>query len=257
MNKKIIICNLKLNGNKKFIKNYIKKIKKKINLYKNIKILISPPILYTYYVYNLIKKTKIKLTSQNVDIHIKGSYTGEISAKMLKDINTKYVIIGHSERRKYHLENNKTLLKKIIISKKLNIKPIICIGENLDEYKSKKSKKKCIKQLKYFIKKKNINIFKKTIIAYEPIWSIGTGNIPTTKHINKIIKYIKNYLINNSKNLKNKFKIIYGGSINKENFKNIINNKNINGLLIGKSSLNINNIIKIIKNINNNIIKNK
>ncbi len=248
MKKKILVLNFKLNGNKKIIKKYIKKIK---NKYKNIKILISPPILYIFYLYKLIKKyNNIKITSQNIDIHTKGPYTGEISGKMLKDINTKYVIIGHSERKIYHKEKNKILLKKILITKKLQLKPIICIGENLKEYNLKKSKKICIKQIKYFIKKNNIKILENTIIAYEPIWSIGTGKTADIKHINKITKCINKYIINLNKNLKNKFKIIYGGSINEKNYINIIKLKYIDGLLIGKLTLDINNIIKIIKNLN-------
>ncbi len=250
MNKKIIICNWKLNGNKKFIKNYIKKLNKYKNLYKNKEICIAPPIIYMYYLNKLIKKTKIKLTSQNVDININGAFTGEISAKMLKNINTKYVIIGHSERKKYHFEKNKLLLKKILITKKLNLIPIICIGENIKQYKNNISIKICKKQLKYFIKYKNIEIFKNSIIAYEPIWSIGTGKNASINHINKINKFIKHYLLSfNNNKIKNKFKIIYGGSINPINSKNIISQKNIDGLLIGKSSLNIKNFIKIIKNI--------
>ncbi len=250
MKKKIIICNWKLNGNKKFIKNFINKLIKNKKIYKKNIICISPPIIYMDYTRKLIKNNNINLTSQNVDINTKGSFTGEISAKMLKKINTKYIIIGHSERRLYHSENNNILLKKIIITKKLNMIPIICIGENIDEYNLKISKKICKKQLNYFIKKEGINILKNTIIAYEPIWSIGTGKNASTKHIYKINKYIKKYIININKNIKNKFNIIYGGSINKNNVNKIINKTNIDGLLIGKSSLDINELIKIIKNIN-------
>ncbi len=248
--KKIIICNWKLNGNKKFIKKYIKILKKNNKLYNNYIICISPPIIYMDYTSKLIKNTNILLTSQNVDIHLKGSFTGEISAKMLKNINTKYIIIGHSERRLYHKENNNILLKKIIITKKLNITPIICIGENINDYNLKNSKKICKKQLKYFIKKKGIKILKNIIIAYEPIWSIGTGKNASIKHINKINKYIKKYINNKYKNINKKFKIIYGGSVNKNNAKEILKQKNIDGLLIGKSSLNIKEFLKIIKNIN-------
>ncbi len=248
--KKIIICNWKLNGNKKFIKKYIKILKKNKKLYKNNKISISPPIIYMDYTNKLIKNTNISLTSQNVDINLKGSFTGEISAKMLKKINTKYIIIGHSERRLYHKEKNNILLKKIIITKKVNITPIICIGENINDYNLKISEKICKKQLKYFIKKKGIKIFENIIIAYEPIWSIGTGKNASIKHINKINKTIRKYINNKNKKIKNKFKIIYGGSVNKNNANKIFNLKNIDGLLIGKSSININEFLKIIKNIN-------
>ncbi len=247
MKKKIIIANWKLNGNIKFIKKYFNKIKKINN--KNCLISIAPPIIYLSYIYKLIKNTNITLTSQNIDIHSNGSYTGEISGEMLKDINTKYVIIGHSERKKYHLENNNIILKKILITKQKKLIPIICIGENLIDFNKNKSKNVCKKQLKYLIKNYNINIFINSIIAYEPIWAIGTGENANITHINKITKFIKNFIKKYNKKISKQTIIIYGGSINIENYKKIIQLKNINGLLIGKSSLNIKTFTYIIKNI--------
>ncbi len=250
MKKKIIIANLKLNGNQKYIKKYIKKLKKYINK-KTYKIFIAPPILYLYFSNLIIKKKNITLVSQNIDKNFSGSYTGEISGKMLKDINVKYVIIGHSERKKYHKENNKIILNKIIAAKKSNLIPIICIGENIKEYTKKKSKNICKKQIKYLIKNNNLKILKNTIIAYEPIWAIGTGKNADIKHINKINKYIIKYISSINKNIINKIKIIYGGSINNKNIYNILKSKYIDGLLIGKSSWKIKNFIKLLNIINN------
>ncbi len=249
MNKKIIIINFKLNGNLNYIKKYIKKLKKNINLEKY-NILIAPPLIYLYFTKLLIKNTNIKLVSQNMDNNLSGSFTGEISGKMLKDIKTKYVILGHSERKKYHKEKNKHILNKIIIAKKLDLIPIICIGENIKEYNEGKSKIICKKQIDYLIKNNNINLLNNTIIAYEPIWAIGTGKNANINHINKIHKYILKYLSSINKNIINNIKIIYGGSINNKNILEIIQNKNVNGILIGKYSWKIENFIKIL-----NIIK--
>ncbi len=248
MKKKIIIANWKLNGNRKFIKKYIKKIKN-IKNNSHIEISISPPIPYLWFTYLLIKNTKISITSQNIDINISGPFTGDISGKNLKDINVKYVIIGHSERKKYHFENKIIILKKIITSKKSNIIPIICIGENIKEYIQKKSIKICKKQIKYIIKNTNINIFNKTIIAYEPIWAIGTGKNANIKHINKIHNFIKKYIKKKTKKKIKNMKIIYGGSVNNKNSHKIISQKNVDGLLIGKSSLNIKEFKKILNTI--------
>ncbi len=253
MKKKIIIANLKLNGNLNYIKKYIKKLKKYSYLHKN-NIFLAPPILYLYYATKLIKKSNINLVSQNIDINLSGSFTGEISAEMIKDIKIKYIIIGHSERKKYHKENNEIILNKIIITKKLNLIPIICIGENIDEYKKNKSIITCKEQIDYIIKNKNIHLLENSIIAYEPIWAIGTGKNANINHINKIHQFIIKYLYSINKNIINKIKIIYGGSINKKNVFNILNNNNVYGLLIGKSSWNIKDFIKILNTIN---IKNK
>ncbi len=244
MKKKIIIGNWKLNGNKKEIKNKIKNLIKKIKNKKN-EISIAPPIIYLLYTKILLKNNKyITLTSQNIDINLKGSFTGDISGLMLKDIGTKYVIIGHSERKIYHKEKMEIIKKKLIISKQLNIIPILCIGENEKEYNEKKSENICSKQIKYFINKKNYSLLNDIIIAYEPIWAIGTGKNATIDHIYKIYKCIYKIIYKKTKNTK----FIYGGSINKKNANNIIKNKFIDGLLIGNTSLNINDFTKIINN---------
>ncbi len=240
--KKIIIANWKLNGNKSFIKKYSKEINKKINNFKKIELSISPPTIYLYYLKKKINK-KISLTCQNIDINLKGPFTGETSILMIKDLKIKYIIIGHSERRINHNENNKNITKKIIISKKNNIIPIICIGENINNYINKKSIDICKLQIKNTIIKNKIST-KNIIIAYEPIWSIGTGKIANIKHIIKICKSIKKYIY---KKNKEKIKFIYGGSINYKNANEIINNNNIDGLLIGNSSLKTKELIKILK----------
>ncbi len=237
--KKLIIGNWKLNGNIKTIKKNIQEIEKNIKT-KNCEVSIAPPIIYLQFLKNLTKK--ITITSQNIDKHLEGAYTGEISGYMLKNIGVKYVIIGHSERRKYHLENNKIILKKIKASIKAKLHPILCIGENNKEYDQKKSIQICYKQIK-FIFKKNINILNKLIIAYEPIWAIGTGKNASITHINKIHNFLK-------KKTKHQIKILYGGSVNKTNFKNIIIQKNVDGLLIGTSSLDTKIFVKIINTVN-------
>ncbi|BBA85033.1 triose-phosphate isomerase [Candidatus Nardonella dryophthoridicola] len=246
MKKKKIIFNWKLNGNKYTIKCFINKVTYfiKENLEKinknNIEILISPPIIYLDYVNNLLNNNvNIKLCSQNTDINYLGPFTGEISLKMLKDINVKYVIIGHSERKKFHNENKDIISKKFYISKISNIEPILCIGYE----------KNILNQIEDIINKYGINILYNTNIAYEPISSIGTGIIPSIDHINNINNMILNFLYKFDKNIKNNINILYGGSVSYKNVYNLIFKTNINGLLIGKSSTKIFDIIKIIKNI--------
>ncbi len=249
---KIIIANWKLNHNKQQIKNYLKTWKKNNINNNKITIIIASPIIYIPYIQYLLIKYKIyniKLCAQNIDIHTQGAYTGEISTLMLKDNNIKYVILGHSERKQWHNENNYKILKKIILSKKYNIIPIICIGENINEYINKQSLKICIQQLNYWITKSYTNIFINTIIAYEPIWTIGTGRSANISHIKNIHKNIKQYLNKVNPINNNHTKVIYGGSITPDNILSIVKNKYINGVLIGKSSLNIHTFIESIKKI--------
>ncbi|BBA85325.1 triosephosphate isomerase [endosymbiont of Sipalinus gigas] len=249
-----IICNWKLNGNKKLINIFLKKL---INFFKTldehkkkyIKVIFSPPILYLDYSYKIINKNKeIYLCSQNVDINENGSFTGEISAKMLKDIGVSYVILGHSERRKYHNESDYDISEKFFSVKNNELTPILCIGENLNDYENLKTEKICISQINTIIKKYGIEIMFNSIIAYEPIWAIGTGNYASKEHINKVFNFIKNYLNSFCDNINNKIKFYYGGSISSYNSEDLINNNIIDGLLIGKSSLYIDEILNIINN---------
>ncbi len=253
MKKKLIIANWKLNGNKKTIKKKINKLlKSKINT-KKCTLSIAPPMIYLHLTTNLINKnTNISLTSQNIDKHITGSFTGEISGKMLKDVNVKYVIIGHSERKKYHLENNKIIYQKIKTCLNTKLIPILCIGENKIEYEKNKSINICKNQIKYSIPIKEIKKTNKIIIAYEPIWAIGTGISANINHINNVYNFIKNYVQTKYLHKIKKIKIIYGGSVNIQNIYELINNTNIDGFLIGSSSLITEEFIKII-----NIITNK
>jgi|TARA_B110000971_G_C20005392_1_gene498865 triosephosphate isomerase len=168
------------------------------------------------------------------DTHEKesGAYTGSISSQMLSDLGAGYVIIGHSERRQYFGENVKLLADKIIAAQKADLKVIFCIGELKNEIKNRKSVLR--KQLKSLPKKLN---YKNIIIAYEPVWAIGTGLIPSFDEINSIhlsIRDILKYDLKFSKNVS----ILYGGSVNPKNASNILSLENVDGALVGGASLN-------------------
>lgn len=248
MKKFLIIGNWKLNGSRNFLINFINNFKK-IKISKNCNIVIAPPLLYLDMLNYLTLNSNIYLGAQNVDINITGSFTGDISVKMLKDIGVKYVIIGHSERRSNYYENNFTVLKKFILLKKYNLIPVICIGENYIEKKNNLTKKICINQIKIIIKKLGIDALKNTIIAYEPIWAIGTGKSATPKYVQNIHNLIRSYIYKYSKSVAKNIIIQYGGSVNENNAKYFYLQPDINGLLIGNSSLKINSFINIIKKI--------
>ncbi|QJC32864.1 triose-phosphate isomerase [Enterobacteriaceae endosymbiont of Donacia semicuprea] len=247
MKKFLIVANWKLNGNLNFIDKNINLIKKINNLLHYCKIAIAPPYVYIYYLHNYLKNTSINLVAQNIDIHEKGSFTGEISINMLKDIGVKYVIIGHSERRINHYENNNFIAKKFILTKKNGLIPILCIGETKEEKKQNKTEKICINQINSILKICEVNIFYNTIIAYEPIWAIGSGKIANINEIEKTINFIKKYISSINQKISESIIFQYGGSIDKDNINNLFQIKNINGLLVGKASLTIENFISLVK----------
>ncbi|AZP36420.1 Triosephosphate isomerase [Candidatus Annandia adelgestsuga] len=252
MKKILIVGNWKLNGNKKFLINFINNFKKKKkNIYKNCNIVITPPSLYLDAFNYLTLNENINLGAQNVDVNVFGSFTGDLSVKMLKDVGVKYVILGHSERRINYYENNFTVLKKFILLKKYNLIPIICIGENYDEKKKKLTNKICINQIKIIIKKLGIKSLNNTVIAYEPIWAIGTGKSAKPEYVQNVHSKIRSYISKYDKLISKNIIIQYGGSVNEKNAKSFILQHDIDGLLIGNSSLKLNSFIKIIKEVSN------
>ena len=240
MNKeKIIIANWKMNFLYNDASNFCKKIllkkKKIIN-----KLVICPPFPI---IYHLSKKFKnIDFGGQDCHFERFGAFTGDISPLMLKNIGCKYVIIGHSERRENHFETNHIIKKKIVNAIKFGLIPIFCIGENSRIKRLGKTKNFLLKQIKDSLPKK---ITKKIIIAYEPVWAIGTGKTPNPDEISNINIYIKKLLTRINMSYKST-KIIYGGSVDIKNSKVFLKNVNIDGLLLGGNSLKFNAFISIL-----------
>jgi triosephosphate isomerase len=238
---KYTIANWKMNGQKdsyklvKSISNYCQKMKRKTS-----KVVICPP--FTLLSELIKKEKKIKFGGQDCHYKSEGAYTGSISANMLKTINCQYVILGHSERRIYQKETSQELNLKIQSAIKSNLTVIYCIGEKLEEIKKRNIILK--KQLSSLPKKIDP---KKIIIAYEPVWAIGTGKVPSLNDINKIHEKIRNMLSNLvSLRFSKHVSILYGGSVNAENSIDILNLDHVDGALVGGASLKSKEFCKII-----------
>lgn len=220
--KKIIIGNLKAYLSKSQINNLLKDINQNDNL------IIAPQ---THFLSEISEKhPNTKLASQDVSSIAKdfGAYTGETSALALKDIGITYSIIGHSERRSNLLENISTIKEKITSCLNAKITPIICIGESKEDRESGNYLSVISRELEEIKPNQKGDI----IIAYEPIWAIGTGTTPSEEEIGEIISFLKE----NTKSLENNVFLVYGGSVNVDNAKAIISIAGIDGLLIGKAS---------------------
>lgn len=228
---KLIIANLKMNLTLEDILKYKETIKDKYN-----NLIIAPSYIYL----KEMESNNYDIASQdgyNID---KGAYTGEVSFNQLKSLGVKYSIIGHSERRQLFNETNEIIKDKFISAINNDITPILCIGETKEERLSNKLKDVIELQLKTIFDNIEIN---NAIIAYEPVWAIGTGLTPTEKEIEEAHKYIKELLDKYNINSK----ILYGGSVNLNNIKSFSKLENVDGFLIGSASLDPNNLLDMIK----------
>lgn len=240
--KKLIIANWKMQLGVGESLSLVKDLVKNGPYYHDL--IICPDFLSLDSVSPLLVNTNIKIAAQNCAREKRGALTGEVSALNLKEIGVEYVIIGHSERRSILKEDKATIRAKVQVALEAGLKVILCVGENVMERKAGRTRpviasqtRKALSGLK--IKKSDL------IIAYEPVWAIGSGKYLAPEEINKALQYVEAVAY---KVCDKKFETIYGGSVNLENAKSILKEKNINGLLVGGASLKfeaLNSLLKI------------
>lgn len=204
---------------------------------------------YTDLFYSLLaaQKTKIKIGAQNMHYKEKGAYTGEVSAQMLKCINVEYVIIGHSERREYFGETDETVNKKIKSAFANGLKPIVCVGETLEQREAGKTEEIITNQTKLALEGLTNDQVQNTIVAYEPIWAIGTGKTATSEDANNSIKAIRNKIAEiYGSDVADQVIIQYGGSVKSSNAKELFSTSDIDGGLVGGASLKAEEFSKIV-----------
>ena len=238
MRKKIIAGNWKMNNTISEAENFVSSIIDRINV-DDVDVVICPNFVCLETVGNLLDGKKVSLGAQNVYFEEKGAYTGEVSADMLVSAFVDYTIVGHSERRTYFGETDEDVNKKVKILLSRDIKPIICVGETLEQREEGKHlnlvKMQVINALKDIDEK---SVSEKVVIAYEPIWAIGTGKTATAEEANEMCKFIRSVIAEiYSEKVAQKVRIQYGGSVNSKNASEILNMSDIDGALVGGASL--------------------
>ncbi|MTI46961.1 triose-phosphate isomerase [Sporosalibacterium faouarense] len=194
-----------------------------------------------------VEGTKLKIGAQNMHWEDNGAYTGEISPVMLKDIGVDYVIIGHSERRQYFNETDETVNKKVKAALNYDINPIICVGETLDERENGKAKDKVNTQIIKALEDIDSKNMLKVVIAYEPIWAIGTGKTASSDDANDMISYIREIIEEKyGVDISEEVRIQYGGSVKPNNATEIMNQSDIDGALVGGASLKAKDFLDIV-----------
>ena len=238
----MIIANWKMNGSKELITEWVDFVYSNTEIDQGKKCILCPPTCYLEFTGSLIKQSyqNIKLGSQNCDSVLSAPLTGGTNTLMLKDIGCDFVIIGHSEQRIHLKESNQVLSDKLKESVDMNIKPIFCIGESLQQKESNQTNDILTQQLNALPR----DLLSECIIAYEPVWAIGTGENAEISYIEEIHSFIKQELKNQS-NSTNNISVVYGGSVNLDNCKEIYSSEQVDGLLIGGASLDSDTFTKI------------
>ena len=246
MRKKVIAGNWKMNMLPNEAISFIEQITPLVKDTKNEVILCVP---YTDLFYSLLtaQNTNIKIGAQNMHWEEKGAYTGEISGQMLKSIGVEYVIIGHSERRQYFAETDETVNKKVKAALANDLKPIICVGETLEQRENGTAQEVITKQTMLALEGLSKEQIANVILAYEPIWAIGTGKTATSEDANNSIKWVRNKVEElYGREVANEMIILYGGSVKAENAKELFSTTDIDGGLVGGASLKVDEFSKIV-----------
>lgn len=211
-------------------------------------VIIAPPFTALYSVAETLKGSNIHLSAQNLSDKAEGAYTGEVSARMLTDAGCAYVIIGHSERRTLYGEKDAVINAKIIIALAAGLKPIFCIGETLEEREKNRTFNVIERQIKEGLNNLNTGDIRRGVIAYEPVWAIGTGKTATPEQAQEVHAYIRQLMKNAyGENVATDVPVIYGGSVNPKNIATLMAERDIDGALVGGASLESESFIRIIK----------
>ena len=246
MRRKVIAGNWKMNMLPNEALEYIAALDPLVKESKN-DVIICVPYTDLFYSLLAVQGTNIHVGAQNVFYKETGAYTGEVSPKMLKCINVEYVIIGHSERRQYFNETDETVNLKLKASLNEELKPIVCVGETLEQREAGETEKVITDQIEKALKDLTPEEVRNTIVAYEPIWAIGTGKTATAEDANTSIKQIRNKIKDlYGENISEEVIILYGGSVKPENAKELFSMSDIDGGLVGGASLKADTFSKIV-----------
>ncbi len=246
MRNKIVAGNWKMNNDSRQTKSLLLKLKS-YKIPDDVRVIVAPSFTQLYQSIQILEDTKIGVAAQNMNAASSGAFTGEVSAEMLKGIGINTVIIGHSERRSLFHESNTILAKKVKSAIESNMEIIFCFGEELDDRNSGLHFEIVKEQLSSALFNLSESNWKKIILAYEPVWAIGTGETASPFQAQEMHNHIRKFIsLNYDENLANNVSILYGGSVKPNNVKEIFNGPDVDGGLIGGASLNAEDFMAIV-----------
>ncbi|MCU7810786.1 MAG: triose-phosphate isomerase [Candidatus Thiodiazotropha sp. (ex Notomyrtea botanica)] len=237
MRRPLVAGNWKMNGSLESVRSLLDGIKHGIGEVKNADVAVCPPFVLIPETEKLLAGSVIGWGGQDLSTESSGAYTGEVAATMLNDFGCKYVIVGHSERRTYHAESDELVAKKYAAAQAAGLVPILCVGETLEEREAGVTEQVVARQLDALINLAGVGSLTDGVIAYEPVWAIGTGKTATPEQAQDVHAFIRGRVAAKSAEVADGVRILYGGSMKPDNAKELIGKPDIDGGLIGGASL--------------------
>jgi triosephosphate isomerase len=247
MRQPLVAGNWKMNGSRESVFELLKGIREGVSQVIDAEVAVCPPYVYIPEVQGHLTGTQISWGGQDLSIQEKGAYTGEISGPMLADFGCKYVIVGHSERRSYHAESDQQVAEKYRAALDAGLKPILCVGETLEEREGDATESVVERQLKAVIEHCGVASLGDGVIAYEPVWAIGTGKTATPEQAQQVHGFIRGMIAQLDSGVAENVRILYGGSMKPSNAAELISKPDIDGGLIGGAALKAEDFLGICK----------
>lgn len=235
----LVMGNWKLNGTKDSVEALVKGLVEPANNASNVEVAVCAPVIFLGMVETLAAGSKLAFGSQDADVHTSGAFTGENSPVMLKEFGCKYSLVGHSERREYHNETNEVVAAKFKAIQENGLVPVLCIGESLEQNEAGETQAVVEGQLKAVVDLCGIEALNNAVIAYEPIWAIGTGKSATAEQAQAVHANIRQWLASLNSQVAEKVQILYGGSVKAATAKELFSQPDIDGGLVGGASLKV------------------
>lgn len=244
MRRSLIMGNWKMNGSREEGVKLAKALAEGLGNVSQ-EVAVCVPFVYLSDIRDALAGSSIALGAQNVADQASGAYTGEVSASMLADCSCKYALVGHSERRSYYGDTSQSVANRFCQAQKQNVIPVLCVGETLEEREQDRTFQVVDEQLDAVIDAAGIEAFEKAVIAYEPVWAIGTGKTASDEQAQEVHKYIRQRIADRSPAIAEKVQILYGGSVKPDNAKALFAMPDIDGGLVGGASLDAKGFLQI------------
>ena len=247
MRRTLVAGNWKMNGTTESVSTLLDGILAGIDSVENAEVAVFPPAIYLSEVASRLSGSAVKFGGQTLSEYESGAYTGEVSASMLLGTGSEYVLVGHSERRSLFGESDQDVAEKFSAGHAAGLKVVLCVGETLEEREAGVTEQVVARQLDAILAKDGVEVFASAVIAYEPVWAIGTGKVATPEQAQDVHAFIRTKLAEKDQSVAEQARILYGGSMKPDNAVELLGKPDIDGGLIGGASLNAADFLAICK----------